>query len=185
MTQRILNKKTAEYVGKRVKVCGWVNSRRDHGKIIFIDLRDASGLLQIVFDEKTHNLAKELRLEWVVSIEGTISERPKNLINPKIETGKIELQAEKLEVLSKSEELPFDLGNLNVSLPTLLDYRPLTLRNEKIKAIFKIQEEVTKSFRETLNKLGFTEFQSPIIAPSNAEGGAEVFISIIMTITLI
>ena len=176
--QRILISDTPNFTNKKVKVSGFVDVRRDHGKIIFIDLKDISGVLQIVFtpqQEETYKLAQTLGSEWVVSIEGNISERPEKLINQKLLTGKVELQAEKLEVLSKAETLPFDLKDLNVSLPTLLDFRPLTLRNEKIKAIFKIQEQVIISFRNALKDLGFTEFQSPTIVPASAEGGSEVF----------
>ena len=89
---------TTKYVGKRVKICGWVHSRRDHGKIIFIDLRDRSGLVQVVFVPKNKNLYKladTLRPEWVIGIEGTVNKRPKGMINPKLETGKVEVLAEK------------------------------------------------------------------------------------------
>src|SRR4030066_1958093 len=98
--QRTLNAETNKYIGKKVKVSGWVNSRRDHGKIIFIDLRDISGILQIVFtpkDSKIYKKAQELRPEWVISLEGIVQERPKQMVNPKLLTGKVELQVEKLE----------------------------------------------------------------------------------------
>jgi len=170
--QRILNIETVKYLGKKVKVCGWVNTRRDHGKIIFIDLRDRSGILQVVSEP---NLVKGVKEEDVVEIEGEIKERPIKMINPEIETGRIELSARNLQVLSQAESLPFDIKDLKLNLPTLLDYRPLTLRNSQIRAIFKVQEEVLNSFRKTLKDLGFTEFQAPTIVPANAEGGAEVF----------
>ncbi len=170
--QRVLVKDTTEYVGQKVKVSGWVNSRRDHGKIVFLDLRDRSGILQVVC---TSDLAKDIKDEYVLEIEGIVKKRPANMVNPNLETGGIELEAENIKILSKAETLPFDIRDLNVSLPVLLDHRPITLRNEKIRAIFKIQEEVMISFRNTLKELGFTEFQSPMIVPSNAEGGAEVF----------
>ncbi len=169
---RILNIETIKYLGNKVKVCGWVDSRRDHGGIVFLDLRDRSGILQIVCQP---DLVKEVKEEYAVEIEGEIKERPMKMINPEFETGKVELQAQNIKILSASEILPFDLRNLKLTLPTLLDYRPLTLRNQKIKAIFKIQEEIVNSFRETLRGLGFTEFQAPTIVPSNAEGGAAVF----------
>ena len=170
--ERILNTETIKYIGKNVKVCGWVNSRRDHGKIVFLDMRDRSGILQVVCPS---NLVEGMKEEYVLEIGGTVQERPKEMINPELETGRVELKAEKIEVLAKAIALPFDLKTLNLSLPKLLDFRPLTLRNPKIKAIFKIQGQVVESFRNTLRNLGFTEFQSPMIVPSNAEGGAEVF----------
>ena len=170
--ERILNTETIKYIGKNVKVCGWVNSRRDHGKIVFLDLRDRSGILQVVCHS---NLVEGMKEEYVLEIGGTVQERPKEMINPELETGRVELKAEKIEVLAKAIALPFDLKTLNLSLPKLLDFRPLTLRNPKIKAIFKIQGQAVESFRNTLRNLEFTEFQAPMIVPSNAEGGAEVF----------
>ncbi len=170
--KRILNSETTKYLGEKVKVCGWVNAVRSHGGIIFLNIRDRSEILQVVCNP---DLARDIKEEDVLEIEGEIKERPIKMVNPELETGKIELQAQNIKMLSKSEILPFDLRVLNLKLPTLLDYRPLTLKNQKIKAIFKIQEEIINSFRKTLKDLDFTEFQAPAIAPSNAEGGAEVF----------
>ncbi len=169
---RTLISETVKYAGQKVKVAGWVNARRDHGAIVFLDLRDRSGILQVV---AAPDLVKDIKDEDVLEVEGTVQERPIKMVNPDLTTGRVELKAEKTIILSKAETLPFDLRNLNVGLPTLLDFRPLTLRNEKIKAIFKIQEQVIESFRKILKDLGFTEFQAPMIVPSNAEGGAEVF----------
>lgn len=170
--KRILNLETKKYLGKKVKVCGWVNSRRDHGRIVFLDLRDRSGILQVV---STPDLAKSVKDEYVLEIEGEVRKRPIKMVNPELETGEIELKTQKIKILAKAEILPFDLKDLKLSLPVLLDYRPLTLRNKKIKAIFKIQEEVIFSFRKTMKDLGFTEFQAPTIVPIATEGGAEVF----------
>lgn len=170
--KRILNLEAKKHLGEKIKVCGWVNTIRSHGKIVFLDLRDRSGILQIVCPA---NLAKEIREEYFLEIEGKIDKRPKEMINPNLETGEIELKAEKIKILAKSAPLPFDLKELKLSLTTLLDWRPLTLRNQKIKAIFKIQEEVIDSFRRTMKNLGFTEFQAPTIVASATEGGAELF----------
>lgn len=170
--ERVLNEETIKYIGKKVKVCGWVNTVRSHGGIIFLDMRDRSGILQVICNP---SLAKDVKEEDVLEIEGEIKERPIKMVNPNLETGRIELQAQNIKVLSKSATLPFDLRLLNLNLPTLLNYRPLTLKNQKIQAIFKIQEEIVNSFRKTLKNLDFTEFQAPTIVPSNAEGGAEVF----------
>ena len=170
--QRILNIETLKQVGKKVKIGGWVNSRRDHGGIVFFDLRDRTGIIQVVCSEK---LAEGIKDEYVLEIEGEVQERPIKMVNSDLETGNLELKAEKIKVLAESESLPFDLRDLNVSLPTLLDYRPLTLRNKKIQAIFKIQEQIISSFRKNMKEMGFAEFESPMIVPSNAEGGAEVF----------
>jgi len=170
--ERILSIDATKYVGKLVKVCGWVNSRRDHGGIVFLDLRDRSGILQVV---SPPNLVKDIKEEYVLEIEGEIKKRPIKMVNPELETGEIELKVQEIKILAKAKTLPFDLKDLKLSLPRLLDYRPLTLKNEKIKAIFKILEEVIFSFRRTMKDFGFFEFESPAIVPTTAEGGAEVF----------
>jgi nondiscriminating aspartyl-tRNA synthetase len=170
--KRTLNKDTIKYLGERVKVSGWVNSRRDHGGIVFLDLRDRSGLLQVVCSSK---LVKDIKEEYILEIEGKIGERPGKMINPELKTGKIELKAENIKVLTATQTLPFEIKDLKVSLPVLFDYRPLTLRNKKVKAIFKVQEEMILSFRKTMKNLGFTEFQAPAIVPTATEGGAELF----------
>ncbi len=168
-----MNSKTPKMIGEEVKLCGWVNTRRDHGKIIFIDLRDRSGLMQVVGGE---NLA-ELRPEDVVEIIGKVKERPKNMVNPKLATGEVEIEVKEVKLLAKATDLPFDTGQeeLKVSLPTLLDYRSLSLRHPKNRAIFKVQETIIAAFRESLRKQGFTEIQVPTIVPTVTEGGAEVF----------
>ena len=170
--ERTVISETIKYINKKVKVRGWVNSRRDHGKIIFLDLRDRTGVLQVVCEP---DLVKEANAEWVLEIEGVIQERPQKMVNSEIETGKVELSARTIKILAEPDPLPFDLRDLKLTLPVLLDYRPITLRNDKIRAIFKTEEGIVDSFRKTLKELGFTEFQSPIIVPANAEGGAEVF----------
>lgn len=161
-------------IDQTVKINGWVQTRRDHGKIVFLDVLDRSGTLQVVC---TGDLAGDLHAQDVVSIEGKVAKRPDNLINTNIPTGSIELQAVKIDILAKAAELPFDMGGkeLDLQLPTLLDYRSLTLRHPKVKAIFKVQEVVIDAFREALKRKDFTEFQSPVIIPQTAEGGADVF----------
>ena len=170
--KRVLVNQTPNYIGKKIKVAGWINSIRSHGKINFIDLRDRTGILQIFFEK---NLKKEFGEEDVVEIVGTVQLRPKQNINPNLETGKIELKGEKISLISKARVLPFDLKNLNLSLPKLLDFRPLSLKNEKIKAIFRVEEVLIDAFRESLKKRGFFEFQAPIIVFSSTEGGAQLF----------
>lgn len=161
-------------VGERVKICGWVQIRRDHGKIAFLDVLDRSGVIQIFL---TGEQVGDLRLQDVVCIEGKVNERPEKLINPNLETGKIEIQAEKIEVLSKAEELPFDMGgrDLDLQLPTLLDFRSLTLRHPKVRDIFKVQASIMDGFRKAAHDLNCTEIFVPTISASSTEGGAEVF----------
>lgn len=171
--QRTLIADSVSKVGEDVKLCGWANTVRAHGKIVFIDLRDRSGVMQTVC---TSDMAKDIKEEYVLEIHGTIKERPEKMVNKDIDTGAFELECKEIKVLSKSEPLPFDIKEgMKLGLPTLLDYRPLTLRNEKQRAIFKIKEESIKSFRKTLSDLDFTEFQAPTIVPVATEGGAEVF----------
>ncbi len=171
--KRTLIKDTIEEVGKEVLLKGWVFNVRDHGKVVFLDLQDRSGVIQAVGDSKF----SKLHTNDVVQITGKVAKRPEKLINPNIETGTVELQAEDLKVIEKSEELPFDITakELNVELPLMLDYRSLSLRHPKIRAIFKIQETVINAFRNSLVNLGFTEFQAPTIVPTATEGGAQVF----------
>lgn len=170
--KRTLVKETVEEVGEKIKLQGWVDSIRDHGKITFIDLRDRTGRVQCV----GANLPK-VTVESVVEIVGEVVKRPEKLVNKKIETGIVEIQIESLEILSLAEELPFDLGvkKLELQLPTLLDNRSLTLRHHGIKSIFKVQEVVIDSFREALKEKDFFEFQAPVLIPEIAEGGSEVF----------
>jgi len=170
--ERTLVKETVNKVGEKVTLAGWVNTIRDHGKITFIDLRDRSGIVQCVGKDLT-----KVNPESVVEISGLVKKRPENLVNPRMETGTIEIEIENLNILSKSAELPFDMGveNLELELPTLLDYRSLTLRHPKIKAIFKVQEVVVDAFRRALQQKEFVEFQAPSIISSAPEGGAEIF----------
>ncbi|MEK7525181.1 MAG: aspartate--tRNA(Asn) ligase [Patescibacteria group bacterium] len=171
--QRTLIAETVNQVGQTVTIKGWVNTRRDHGKIVFIDLRDRTGVVQVVCTEA----ANDLRSEYVVSVTGIVKARPEKLINKNLPTGAVEIAAQAIEIISPAEELPFDMGKavLDVELPTLLDYRALTLRHPRVQAIFKVQEVVIDSFREALKAKDFMEFQAPCITPAVAEGGAEVF----------
>ncbi len=160
--------------GEMVNIKGWVHTRRDHGKIVFLDVYDRSGTLQIV---ATGEAAGDLHPQDVVSVEGKVTVRPEKLVNTNLETGSIELQAEKIEILSKAEELPFDMGSkeLDLQLPTLLDFRALTLRHPKVRKIFQVQEAIVEGFREGALSLGCTEVFVPTLAASSSEGGAEVF----------
>lgn len=179
--QRTLIKDTIEKVGEEVLIKGWVHIRRDHGKLIFLDIRDRSGIIQVVVipqvSQEAHAIASQLRSEYVVEIEGKVNPRPEKLINAKLITGKVELEAHKITIIAKAQPLPFDMGgeDLNLELPNLLDHRALVLRHPKIQAIFKVQAVIIDSFRDYLKKEGFMEFQAPSIAPAVAEGGAEVF----------
>lgn len=170
--ERTLICETPKKVGEEIRLKGWVDTIRDHGKITFVDLRDRSGIVQCVGNDISKTTS-----ESVIEIVGKVAERPEKLINPNLKTGKVEVQIEKLTIISPAAELPFDLGKeeLNLELPTLLDYRSLTLRHPKVKAIFKVQEVVIDAFRRALQAKDFFEFQAPSIIASAPEGGADVF----------
>ncbi len=161
-------------IGKEVAICGSVQVRRDHGKIVFLDITDRSGAIQVVADGSR---ASDLHPQDVVYIAGKVNKRPEHLINKNIPTGSIEIAAEKIEVLSKAQELPFDMGgkDLDLQLPTLFDFRSLTLRHPKVKAIFKVQACILDGFRKAAKELGCTEIVVPTIVVGATEGGAEVF----------
>ncbi len=172
--KRTLARDCPGQVGKKVIVEGWVQTKRDHGKISFIDLLDRTGIIQVVGNGE---VMSSLKPQYVVSIEGVVQARPSSMANDKIQTGTVELKAESVKVLSAAQELPFDLNmqTLDLELPTLLDFRGLTLRHPKVRAIFKVQEAIIDEFRKSLKRKEFTEFQSPVIIPQGAEGGSEMF----------
>jgi len=163
-------------VGKTVLIAGWVDVRRDHGKIIFCDIRDRTGTVQSVFlpqQGDALSIAKDLRSEWVVRLEGVVNERPEKMRVPG-PLGSIELEVTAIEVLARAAELPFE-KDTPVNLETLLNHLPLTLRSKRLRAVFTAQARIIQAFRDTLNKQGFTEFQSPALVGGDAEGGAAVF----------
>jgi len=178
---RILNAETAKHPGERVKVLGWVNNWRAHGKILFIDLRDVSGILQVVFsgsDKVLYELAETLRPEWVVCIEGIVKERPKGMQNPKIETGQVEMEAKGLEILSKAKTLPFaiDDDGYGINEEKRLKYRYLDIRRERMKNNLIQRQKVIHFMREFLIKEGFIEVETPILTKSTPEGARDFLV---------
>ena len=165
-----------EKVGEQVKVSGCVSVRRDQGKMVFFDLRDRSGMVQGVVlprEELAMTAAKEVRAEYVVSVTGLLNKRPDKNINSDVQNGDVELQIQALEILSRAE-VPFELG-VEVNLDTYLDHLPYTLRSERSKDIFRVQETIMRTFRTSLRGQGFVEFQAPVLAGADAEGGATAF----------
>ncbi len=176
--ERIFIEKTPDYKDKSVKVCGWVHSRRNHGKIIFIDLRDRSGILQVVFvpqAEEAYKLAESLRSEWVVSIEGKINSRPKGMENPDIKTGLIEMQAGKLEILNPAETPPFspDADGYEINEETRLKYRYIDLRRPRLAKNIRMRHEAIKHIRDFFDANGFYEIETPILTKSTPEGARD------------
>ena len=153
-------------LNKQVKICGWVDSRRDHGKISFIDLRDRTGIIQVVTTE-------DLRPEWVLEIIGKIKKRPKNQENKNLETGTIELEAQKIKILNKAKTLPFELNNNKVGEDIRMQYRYLDLRSQRMKNNIILRHKVIKLIREFLYKKDFTEIETPILTKSTPEGARD------------
>jgi len=180
MRNRTYTKDLSAKVGETITMAGWVDVRRDQGKMVFFDLRDMTGIVQCIVlpnHAEANALAKEIRPEWVLKVEGIVNKRPEKNINPNIPSGDVELEVIKIEVLAEAATLPFDMSveGYNLELTTELDNRALVLRQPKIQAVFKVQETIIDSFREFMKKNDFFEFQAPAMVPATAEGGAEVF----------
>ena len=177
MKNRIYIKNLKEHAGKEVIIAGWVDIRRDQGKMVFFDMRDMSGRVQCVALPSRAEViekAKEMRPEWVLKITGLVNKRPEKNVNTGALNGDIELEVLGIEVLSKAKELPFDLG-AELNLDTYLDYLPLTLRTEHTRDIFKMQASILEAYRKSLQSQGFTEFIAPALVGGDAEGGAAAF----------
>ncbi|MEK7664364.1 MAG: aspartate--tRNA ligase [Patescibacteria group bacterium] len=176
--QRILISEAVKLVDEKIKVCGWVNVRRAHGKILFVDLRDRSGVLQCVFlpqSKDVYEMAKEIRPEWVVEIVGKIVKRPENMVNDKIETGRVELSVNELKILAKAETLPFDIltDGREVNEEIRMKYRYLDLRRKRMKDNLIVRHRVTKFIRDFLYSENFIEIETPILTRSTPEGARD------------
>lgn len=178
--QRVLIKDLTNYKGETILIKGWINVRRDQGKMIFLDIRDRSGLVQGVIlpnYTETIEIGKNIRAEYAVAITGKINERPEKNKKSDILNGDIEMEIMSIEILAKAETLPFEIsGNeIEQDLTTQLNNRTLMLRHKRVQAIMKVQAVVIDSFREFMKENDFFEFQAPCIVPATAEGGSEVF----------
>ena len=166
-------------VGENIRLSGWVHRVRDHGGILFIDLRDHYGMTQILADPDSpaFNVVATLRAEWVIRIDGNVMARDSNLINSKLPTGEIEVFIKNIEVLSASEQLPLPVfGDLDYPEETRLKYRFLDLRREKLHNNMILRSNVVKSIRSRMSDQGFNEFQTPIITASSPEGARDFLI---------
>lgn len=180
MTNRTYIKNLNSFVGQEVTIAGWVDVRRDQGKMIFLDFRDMTGKVQgVILPNYTETLevGKTLRNEFVVKVKGKINKRPERNIKEGILNGDIELEILEIEILAEAAPLPFDLSltGYNLELSTELDNRAIVLRQPKVQAVFKVTETIIDSFREFMKSNMFFEFQAPSMVPATAEGGAEVF----------
>jgi len=179
--ERILTSQTLSQKGKKVKIAGWVHTRRDHGKIVFFDVRDRGGLVQVVFSSevlKAHKATQAVKPEWVIEIEGTVQERPENLKNPDLATGDIEIAAEKLTVLSEAKTLPLptDTDGHEIGEETRLKYRYLDLRRTRLQRNLKMRHQGTQFIRNFLVDEGFVEVETPILTKSTPEGARDYLV---------
>lgn len=168
-------------IGKDVTLCGWVAARRDHGKLIFIDIRDRYGITQVVFIPKesddSYKQAQGLRNEFVIKVKGLVNRRPEGNLNPKLPTGAIEITAQQLEILNPSMTPPFEIGeNLDISEDMRFKYRYLDLRRKKIFDNFILRHNLYKTIRTFLDEEGFIESETPILTKSTPEGARDYLV---------
>ena len=181
-SKRILNEELGlDKVGEVVHLLGWVQRRRDHGGLIFVDLRDRSGIVQVVFGpEKMGNEfsdAESLRSEYVVSIQGQVIARPEGMINPNLATGKIEIVAEALEILNGAKTPPYYLvDQVEVDETVRLKHRYLDLRRPEMQAVFKTRHRVTQIMRNFFDNQGFYEIETPMLIKSSPEGARDYLV---------
>ena len=170
----------AQDIGKAVKLCGWVGGRRDHGNLIFIDLKDGYGATQIVFSSDSvelHKKAEELRPEFVVRIEGDVEQRPEGTKNSKIPTGQIEVRAKIVEILNKSLTPPFEItDDTTVTEETRLKYRYLDLRRPSMQKNLRLRHKVCKTARDYFDERKFVEVETPILTKSTPEGARDYLV---------
>ncbi len=167
-----------QLLGREVTVAGWVHRRRDHGGVIFVDLRDREGLLQIVFNPDAAEVfaeAERLRNEYVVSVTGTVRERPAGTVNPHLASGKVELIARRIELLNRSEPLPFQLDE-QVGEEVRLRYRYLDLRREVMSQRLRLRHRLTRSMRAYLDGLGFVDIETPMLTKATPEGARDYLV---------
>ena len=165
-----------ENVGGRIRLAGWVDTIRDHGGVVFIDLRDHYGITQVVINDEA--LIKGLGREYVISVEGTLRERASDTVNPKLETGEVELKAESLDVLGPSmHQLPFEIGESSQVREELrLKYRFLDLRNRIVHDNIIARSKITRFIRNKMEEMGFIEIQTPILTSSSPEGARDYLV---------
>ncbi|MFA6142351.1 MAG: aspartate--tRNA ligase [Candidatus Omnitrophota bacterium] len=168
-------------LGKDVALCGWVGSRRDHGNLIFIDIRDGYGITQVVFNPKSnadvHKKAEELRPEFVIKVKGKVEKRPEGTVNTKIPTGLIEVSAESVEILNSAATPPFEVNdNINVTEESRLKYRYIDLRRTSMQKGLRLRHKVCKLARDYFDERNFVEVETPILTKSTPEGARDYLV---------
>ena len=171
----------ADHVGTKVALAGWVHRRRDHGNLIFIDLRDREGIVQVVFNPElapeAHTEAQRLRSEWVLQVSGSVLERPEGTVNPNLPTGEVEVMAEQVAVLNESKTPPFYINEEGeVDELLRMRYRYLDLRKPKMRDILILRHRVVKFIRDFLDGRGFLEIETPILTKSTPEGARDYLV---------
>lgn len=170
----------ANDIGKSVSLCGWVNSYRDHGGVIFIDLRDRSGLIQLVCDpadsKSAHEIASKVRDEYVLRANGKVRARGEGLVNPRLKTGQIEVVIDELIIENESAPLPFVVGDNNVGEDIRLKYRFLDLRNEESLNKFQLRSKASIACRNAFDRLGFLEVETPMLTRATPEGARDYLV---------
>ncbi|RQM92698.1 aspartate--tRNA ligase [Staphylococcus pettenkoferi] len=173
---------TEEYLEQEVTLKGWVHNRRDLGGLIFVDLRDREGHVQIVFNpsfsEEALQVAETVRSEYVVEVQGVVKKRDPETVNPKIKTGNVEVQVSNIEIINKSQTPPFAINeeNINVDENVRLKYRYLDLRRQELAQTFKMRHQTTKSIREYLDGAGFYDIETPVLTKSTPEGARDYLV---------
>ena len=173
---------TEEFLNEKVTLKGWVHNRRDLGGLIFVDLRDREGIVQIVFNpdfsEEALQVAETVRSEYVVEVEGVVTKRDAETINPKIKTGQVEVQVSNIEIINKSETPPFSIHeeNVNVDENIRLKYRYLDLRRQELAQTFKMRHQTTRSIRQYLDNNGFFDIETPVLTKSTPEGARDYLV---------
>ncbi|QDW91486.1 aspartate--tRNA ligase [Staphylococcus chromogenes] len=173
---------TESYLGQEVTLKGWVHNRRDLGGLIFVDVRDREGVVQVVFNpdfsKEALAMAERVRSEYVVEIKGTVTKRDEETVNPKIKTGQVEVQASEITIINKSETPPFSINdeNLNVDENIRLKYRYLDLRREQFAQTFKLRHRTTQAIRRYLDDSGFYDIETPVLTKSTPEGARDYLV---------
>src|SRR5210317_1397401 len=165
-------------IGQDVDVCGWVHRRRDHGGVIFIDLRDREGLLQVVFDPDRADIfaeAERIRSEYVLAVKGLVRERPEGTINPNMKTGQVEVLAHELKVLNRAETPPFHHDE-QANEELRLKYRYLDLRREDMLGNLRLRHRVTRAMRDYLDNAGFVDVETPMLTRATPEGARDYIV---------
>lgn len=181
MKDRVYTKDLASKVGETITMAGWVDVRRDQGKMVFFDLRDMAGLVQcIVLPSHTEAIvvAKEIRPEWVVKLTGIVNKRPEKNINPNLASGTVELEVTGIEVLNKAETPPFEVNvnTMDVGEDVRMKYRYLDLRSERMQKNIRMRDKIVSFFREYMHNADFIEIETPILMKGTPEGSREYIV---------